>query len=143
MDDQPPLQLRIMCVDDNELLAEALGRRLRCEPDFLWVGVIIEGAHAFDRIVQAAPDIVLLDIDMPDLDSFRVVEELAEKSADIRVLMFSGHVSQDYIRRAVDSGAWGYLSKNDDIDRLILAIRRAHSGEVVFSKEVEAVMKTH
>jgi len=132
-----------MCVDDNELLAEALARRLGAEADFHWVGIVTDGTSAYNRIIETKPHLVLLDIDMPDLDSFSVVERLAESSPEIRVLMFSGHVSHEYIRRAIDGGAWGYLSKNDDIDRLINSLRLAGRGEFVFSSEVEAVMRTH
>ena len=138
---EPPNRLRLLCVDDNEMLADALGRRFAHESDLCWLGVVNQGVVAYARVMELRPDIVLLDIDMPDIDSFAVAEKLAADAPDVRVLMFSGHVSHDHIKRAIDSGVWGYLSKNDDIDSLIDRIRQAGRGEFVFSKEVEAVQR--
>jgi len=131
--------LRVLCVDDNELMADALRRRFEQESALAWEGIITQGSLAYDRILEVRPDIVLMDIDMPNIDTFTIVERLCCDVPEIRVLMFSGHVSPKDIDRALDCGAWGYLSKNDDVTKLIDAITRAGRGELVFSYEVDAV----
>lgn len=131
--------LRILCVDDNEMVATALGRRLAIEPGVEWVGVVFNGIEAYERILEARPDLVLMDIDMPEIDVFAVVAQLAQVAPGIRVVMLSGHVDVELIERAIDGGAWGYLSKNDDIPELVECMRRAARGEIAFSREVEAV----
>lgn len=141
--DAPPAAARavaVFCVDDNQMLAEAIQRRLALESDFRWSG----WAGGFDTAVQAVlaaePDVVLLDIDMPagggGGDSFDLVQRLGEVAPSARVVMFSGHVRGEYIDKAVDSGAWGYLSKNESLEEVLDAIRRVAAGEFVTTSEV-------
>ncbi len=139
MQHELPRPLRVLCVDDNEDLAEAMRRRIAVEPSLAWAGIVGQGSEVLARVAELKPDIVLLDIDMPETDSFDLVQRLSGAAPRCRVLMFSGYVSLEYIDRALDCGAWGYLSKNDDVDRLIEDIRRAGRGEVAFSREVLAV----
>ncbi|MGH7241851.1 MAG: response regulator [Phycisphaerales bacterium] len=133
--------LRILCVDDNLMVAEALGRRIAREPDMIWCGVITETDPIYNCLIELQPNIVLMDIDMPMTDTFAIVARLAEFAPHVRVLMFSGHVIPAYIDRAFDCGAWGYLSKNDDVAKLLDAIRRAARGEIAVSEEVEIVQR--
>ncbi|CAG0983047.1 Transcriptional regulatory protein DegU [Phycisphaerales bacterium] len=132
-------RFRVLCVDDNQLLTESLRRRISGDPDLEWVGVIHGGAGIHAAVIETRPDIVLMDIDMPLVDTFAIVERLAAEAPGIRVVMFSGHVSPDYIARALDCGAWGYLSKNDDVAALIDGIKQVGGGEIILSKEAQAV----
>ena len=134
-------RLRVLCVDDNDLLSEALGRRFARDPAIDWAGVVREGREAYDRVLQAAPDIVLMDIDMPGVDVFSIVARLSAEAPHVRVVMFSGHISPEYIERALDSGAWGYLSKNDDIPALLEGLRMVARGELAMSRDVERVRR--
>lgn len=135
----PPPVLRILCVDDNQLVGDALQRRLAVEPLLQWLGQITDGRGLEEAARELRPDIVLMDVDMPGVDTFEIVERMSARSPAIRFLMFSGHVDVGYINRALDSGAWGYLSKNDDVGSLIECIRRVAQGDVVLSAEAEAV----
>jgi len=137
----PSRPLRVLCIDDNEMVARALGRRIESEPLMKWVGVVHEGALAYDRVREELPDVVLMDIDMPGTDPFLTVERLSKDIPSARVVMFSGHVNSAFIERALDCGAWGYLSKNDDVARLLEGIRRVGDGEIVLSEEVRAVQR--
>jgi DNA-binding NarL/FixJ family response regulator len=129
--------VRVLCVDDNRLIADALARRLDLEPDLEWAGWI-EQTSDLERVLNARPGVVMLDIDMPGCDPFELVRRLAESSPSTRVLMFSGHVRTDYIDRAIDAGAWGYVSKNESIEDVLAAIRRVASGEFVTTSDVNA-----
>ncbi|HLO39388.1 MAG TPA: response regulator transcription factor [Phycisphaerales bacterium] len=131
--------LRVLCVDDNDLVARSLSRRVRQEQGLDWLGVITDTSRISERVVESAPDIVLMDIDMPGVDTFGIVDELASRLPTARIVMFSGHIDAGYIQRALDSSAWGYLSKHDDVSNLISSIRRVGNGEIVFSRDVEAV----
>lgn len=134
-----PASCRILCVDDNHLVGEALRRRITVEPALQWLGLVSDGREVEAAVRELNPDIVLMDVDMPEVDTFAVVERLTTQAPATRVLMFSGHVDLGYIDRALDCGAWGYLSKNDDVGTLIECICRAALGEVVLSSEAEAV----
>ena len=135
----PPL--RVLCVDDNDLVADALRDRLRQEHGLVWVGWVCGGPHAPDRIRALKPDIILMDLEIPGTDTFALLEHLRAREPGIRVLMFSGHVHPDDIDRALDCGTWGYLSKNDDVDGLIEAIHQVGRGEIALSREARAVQK--
>lgn len=137
-----PRPIRVMCVDDNDLLAEALRRRVQQETCLEWAGFVSDVSSIAERIDDARPDVVLMDIDMPGVDTFILVERLAASHPDVRVLMFSGHVHPAYLDRSLDCGAWGYLSKNEDTADLIAGIRRAAAGEIVLSREVEESQRT-
>ena len=139
MTDQPHT-LRVLCVDDNEMVSQALRRRLADEPGLEWAGVVRDGGEAFERVRQVRPDVVLMDIDMPGVDTFAIVARLSAEVPDSRVVMFSGHINPGYIDRALDCGAWGYLSKNDDVSALMDGIRLVGRGEIAMSHDVETVL---
>lgn len=131
----------VACVDDNELVAEAVGRRLVSDTSIRWVGHIAADANIESCLVDLQPNVLLMDIDMPDIDTFALVERIATRLPNVRVLMFSGYVDVTYIGRALDCGAWGYVSKNEDARVLVECIKRAARGEVVLSTEVELVQQ--
>ena len=110
--------VRLMCVDDNELLAAAIEKRISLEPHVHWAGWLSQTDDLLDHLAQTKADIVLLDIDMPGRSAFDVIGDLAEAAPDVRVIIFSGHVRGDYIDRAIEAGAWGYVSKSDGIDEM-------------------------
>ena len=96
----------------------------------------------FEHVRTMRPDIILLDVDMPGLDTFVLLSQLAQHHPQVRVLMFSGHVRQDYIDRAVEMGAWGYVSKNEGIVGVLDALDRAAAGEFVLSPDALAIQRS-
>lgn len=135
----PPL--RVLCVDDNSLIADALGRRLAHDPSIEWLGLVSDAKSIESRTQELRPDVVLMDVDIPEVNTFAIVERISKQTPTVRVVMFSGHVNVGYINRALDCGAWGYLSKNENGEVLIECIRRVGRGEVVLSDEADAVHK--
>lgn len=128
--------ISVLCVDDNRMLADALAMQFKSHADLAWAGWLENSSDLVQQICDAQPDVVLMDIDMPGPDPFLAVRDLAETAPAIRVLMFSGYVRRDYIDRAIEMGAWGYVSKNESMSEVIDALRRAHSGEFVLTPEV-------
>jgi DNA-binding NarL/FixJ family response regulator len=130
--------IRVLCVDDNRMLAEAIATQVASQHDLQWAGWLENSPHLAQEIRDAAPDVVLMDIDMPGPDPFLTVSALALENPEIRVLMFSAYVRKDYIDRAVEMGAWGYVSKNESIADVLDALRRASAGEFVLTPDVLA-----
>lgn len=128
--------IRVLCIDDNRLLAEALERRLSLADGLEWAGWVEHASDATRVVRERRPDVALMDIDMPGTDSFSLVRAFGAVSPETRALMFSGHVRREYVDRAVDAGAWGYLSKSDSLEGVIAAIRSVSLGEFVLSPEV-------
>jgi DNA-binding NarL/FixJ family response regulator len=131
-------RIRVLCVDDNHLVADALKTKLRLAGGFEWLGQVTEATGLVELADRIKPDIILLDIDMPGEDPFDVLEALTNECPETRVVMFSGHVRGDLIDKAVEAGAWGYISKNDGTESIVSSLHRVAEGEFVIGEEAEA-----
>jgi two-component system invasion response regulator UvrY len=131
--------IKVLCVDDNDFVAEAIERKLRREPGFEWAGWLPDTINLTERARTSGADVVLLDVDIPGRDSFEALAELTAAEPTIRVIMLSGHVRTDYIDRAVEAGAWGYLSKGEENEVILGAIRRVAAGGFALGNEAESV----
>jgi DNA-binding NarL/FixJ family response regulator len=131
--------VKVLCIDDNDLVAAAFQQRLVTEPDLRWVGWLSGGERISERLGDLEPDIVLLDIDIPGENPFDLLLAIAGSRPDARVLMFSGHVRREYLDRAIECGAWGYVSKNEPVEEILGAIRRAAGGQFAITPEVALV----
>lgn len=134
-----PKTITVLCVDDNPHVADALRLKVARTPGLAWQGWLPSADQLFDKVVAEQPDVVLLDIDMPGRSPFEALAQIADEARDSRVLVFSGHVRRELVERAIESGAWGYISKNDGDTTLVEAIRRVATGEFVLSPEVQSV----
>ena len=130
--------IRVLCVDDNEHLADALRVKFGAVGGFDWQGWLPDAGGLVGKVLRDCPSVVLLDIDMPGVDPFDALAELATRCPECRVIVFSGHVRRELIDRALDSGAWGYVSKNDGEEALLEAVRMVAAGELALSPEVRA-----
>lgn len=134
-------KIRVIGVDDNPSVLEALSLGLGRLPDIDYAG----GLNSADRLIQFCrtqlPDVVVLDIDMPGINPFEAMEELNSLCPKARVIMYSGHVRQELIERAIDHGAWGYVAKSDDFEALLDAIRKVAQGEFILSNSVAEVYR--
>jgi two-component system, NarL family, response regulator DesR len=129
-------RIRVLCVDDNPFVADAVRIRLALHAGFDWVGHLTSADKLVDEVRQLQPDIVLLDIDMPGKDSLKALEELSIAVPRVRTVIVSGYERDDYLDRAVEAGAWGYVSKNDGPDQIVSAIREVHEGRFAFGPSV-------
>lgn len=142
MREQP--SIRVLCVDDNRLVGEAIERAVRqVGPPLAWAGWAANADRLLETIRETRADVVLLDVDMPGVEPIGRLAEISEmdNATPARVVMLSGHVRPDHINRAIEAGAWGYLSKHQPMDALLQAIRRVHAGEFMLSPEVQAVLE--
>lgn len=130
----------IVCIDDNADVCAAIRSYVTDRPAYHWLGQHDRGDGAVEVVLAAMPSIVVLDIDMPGRPSIEVLEEIAASIGDVRVIVFSGHCKRALIERALDGGAWGYVSKNDGEDVLFDAIQRVMRGEIVLSAEASVAL---
>jgi DNA-binding NarL/FixJ family response regulator len=126
----------VLCVDDNAWIGEAVSRVLRAHPEFAWEGWF-PSADGLENRVATGAAIILLDLDIPGQDSFETLRRLNHRLPDIRVVILSGHVQLELIDRAIECGAWGYISKNDEIEAIVSALKKVAAGEVAFSPTVQ------
>jgi DNA-binding NarL/FixJ family response regulator len=132
----PPIS--ILCVDDNAHVADAVRIRLARVGGFEWKGWLPDATNLVERARSDCPTIVLLDVDMPGRDPFDASLELAGTCPDVKIVVFSGHVRRELIDKAVEAGAWGYVSKNDGEDVLVDVLRMVADGQFGLSPEVRA-----
>jgi len=121
----------VVCIDDNRLLGDALGVRLAREPDFRWLGCLSRAELVERQLWRLAPDLLLLDLDVPGLDPFRLMEAAAERLPATRILIVTGLGGPADRDQALALGAWGFVSKGVSTPRLLEAMRRVMRGEVV------------
>lgn len=132
-------KIRVLCVDDNDFIAEAIMRSMRPHPEFEWLGWLPTATGLAARVREFLPTVIVMDVDMPGENAFEAVALLAAQQPQTRVLMLSGHARRDLVDRAVASGAWGYVSKDEDLSTVLDAVRRVAAGEFVLGPEAEKV----
>ena len=133
-------EITVLLVDDNALLAESMPRVLSKDPRFAWAGWVEDSADVIERVRNCCPNLVLMDVDMPGVDTFDLVRELANHCPKSKVVMFSGHVRGEYADAAVDAGAYGYLHKDDEFPALLDNLAKAHAGQMVMSPLVQRTL---
>lgn len=125
----------VLCVEDNPEVAEALATKLSRISGLSWVGSLPSADALVERVRAEAPGIVLLDVDMPGGDPFEALSEMARVCPDCRAILFTGHVRRELIERALEAGAWGYVSKNDGEEELVAALQKVAGGEFALGPE--------
>lgn len=129
----------MLIVDDNEQVSAALRLHLARLDTFDLLPTLDRAELAPDCIRQLQPEIMILDLDTPGRDSLDVLAEVTRLGAPTRTIIFTGHTRFDLVERALDAGAWGYISKNDGIDHLSAAIELVLRDEIVLSPEARLI----
>ncbi len=122
--------IRLMLVDDHEVLRAGLKTLLEAHTDLLVVAEAQDGAGALDQVVDAAPEVVVMDITMPGMDGLQATRRLTRVAPDCRVLALTVHEDPGYFFAMLAAGASGYLTKRAAPDELITAIRAVAAGNV-------------
>ena len=128
--------IRILLVDDHRIVREGLASMLGTQPDMCVVGEAGTGAEAIDQIVRLRPDIVLLDLEMPDMDGVSVLERVRADFSDVRVIILTAYGTDERILDAVRAGAKGYLLKGAGLDEVLHAVRVAALGGSLLEPKV-------
>ena len=123
--------IKVLCVDDNAKLRSAWGRLLGRERDIELVGVLATANDLVRTACEKGVDVVLLDLTMEGKDPLDAVADLARECPWVKVIIYSGSSSPEIIDRALGAGAWGYVDKLAEPERVIDAIRRVAGGDVV------------
>lgn len=133
------LPLRILLADDHTMVRQTMRRAMEDE-GFEVVGEAADGDEAVKLAEQLDPDVVLMDVTMPVLDGVAATRLLRRSVPQSQVVMLTMHDDQDVVRRALDAGAVGYLTKDCTIDEIARAIRLAADGETFLSPDLASSM---
>mgnify|MGYP001050853429 CR=1 FL=1 len=126
----------VLCVDDNDYICEAIRRKLRDHPEFPFAGALPSADRLVEEVERTGAALIFLDMNMPGKDPIEAVRELSERFPGVRAIVLSGYVHEEVIDRALEAGAAGYLSKCEEPEVLMEALRRVAAGELVLSPEV-------
>ena len=120
--------IRLVIVDDQAMLRGALSALLELEDDMQVVGFAGSGEDAVQVVADAAPDVCLMDIQMPGMDGIMATRALRAASPETRVLIVTTFARPGYLRAALDAGASGFVVKDAPAEQLADAVRRVHAG---------------
>lgn len=120
--------IKIALIDDHKLFREGVKRILSFEPAFDVVAEADDGRDAKELVEKYDPDIVLMDINMPEINGIEATKELLQTNPDLKVIILSIHDDENYVTHALQSGAQGYLLKEMDTDSLMEAIKVVYDG---------------
>lgn len=119
--------INILLVDDQTLLCEVLKTWLDVEKDIQVTGIAHNGQEAIAKVEELQPDIVLMDIDMPEMDGLQATKIISQRFPQVKVIFLSGHDDDVYLGKSLRAGAKGYLLKNTKADELVKKIRSVYN----------------
>ncbi len=132
------MNIRVVIAEDQAMVRGALAALLTIEGDIEIAGQAQNGREALDLVVQLMPDIVLTDIEMPEVTGLELAAELKRRHLPVRVVILTTFARAGYLRRALDAGVSGYLLKDAPAATLANAIRRIRAGARVIDPELAA-----
>jgi NarL family two-component system response regulator LiaR len=121
--------IRVFVADDHSIVRRGINAILELIPDMELVGEAKNGREAVKGVEESAPDVVLMDLVMPEMDGIEAIRQIKAQHPDIRILVLSTFEGEDKIFPAIKAGALGYQLKESDSDDLIAAIRQVYGGE--------------
>jgi DNA-binding NarL/FixJ family response regulator len=124
--------IRVVIVDDHAMIREGLRAGLSSRPDLEIVGEAATGNEAVAICERKTPDVVVMDLDLPDIDGATATRRILDADATVRVVVLTMHADDDAVLRAVRAGARGYVLKDADRDEIERAIRTVAGGGTVF-----------
>jgi len=134
MKDSKPI--RVLLTDDHPAIRAGVRGELEKSDDIVVVGEASSGEEALLMVAELAPDLMLLDMVLPDLDGIDVARQLRETHPQVRILVFSGYADDAFVFGVLGAGAVGYLLKDEAPGRLANAVRTAMQGHVFLSDSV-------
>ena len=126
--------IKVLLVDDHTVLRDGLRFLLEAEGDIQIIGTAANGQEAVEQAAIRCPDVVMMDISMPVMNGIEATKQICAICENTKVVILSMYHSNDYVQRALDAGAAGYLLKDAAGAELVAAIRAFHDGKPYFSQ---------
>jgi DNA-binding NarL/FixJ family response regulator len=121
--------IKILIVDDHEVVRDGISVMMGRQQDFTVVGEARNGLEALDQARRLQPDLVLMDLRMPDMDGVAAMRRIRDEYPSIKFIVLTTYDSDEYIFDAIEAGAKGYLLKDASREELFQAVRAVHRGE--------------
>lgn len=134
------MSIKIVLADDHTILRQSLTKSFKEEKDIEIVGQARDGRSALDLVKELQPDMVVMDIEMPDLNGLEATRKIVKDFPQVKVLGLSMHSNDKYIREMFRAGASGYLLKNCPFEELVEAVRSVVRGKAFIGTSVGSVI---
>ena len=139
----PSQPIRVMLVDDHTMVRRGLATFLKVFDDLQLAGEAESGADALRLCAEALPDVILMDMVMPDMDGAAATRAIRQQFPQVQVIALTSFKEGDLVKNALEAGAIGYLLKDVSAEELVGAIRAAHAGRATLSPEAaQALVET-
>src|SRR3979411_1154227 len=133
-------KIRVLIADDHGVVAEGLKHLVDAQPDMQVIACVEDGREAVRMAAGTRPDVVLMDLSMPELNGAEATRAIMQHDAKCRVIVLSMYAEREYVRRALKAGAVGYWVKCSAAKEVVDAIRAAHAGQRYLSPRVADVV---
>ena len=128
--------INVLLVDDHPLVTEGLGACLETWENINIIGTAATGAQAIQKALQDKPDIILMDINLPDMTGLEATRQIKQRLPNARIMILSMHDNREYVVSALEGGASGYILKDVSSGEVATAIEAVYRGGTYFSAEV-------
>ncbi len=129
-------KIKVLVVDDQRELAEEIGTILRTDDGLDFVGTAQDGFDALEKMPTLNPDVVLMDIRMPNMNGVVATQRIKTEHPNVKVVILTTFDDSDYILNAINNGASGYLLKDIGSNALISAIKNAYDGDTILPAKI-------
>src|SRR5579875_3151043 len=130
------MAIRVLLCDDHRIVRDGLRNLLNAEPDIHVVGEAANGTEAVSLMENLMPDVVLMDINMPEVNGIDTVEQIVRTWPKVKILMLTMYNHDEYLFRAIRAGAHGYLLKDSPISLVVDGIRKVMGGGSVLNPDM-------
>ncbi|MFH2058850.1 MAG: response regulator transcription factor [Pseudomonadota bacterium] len=120
--------IKVLLADDHSIVREGLRRVLEDSNEIEVIAEAADGETALDEALKKKPDVAVIDISMPGMDGLEVVTRLKDLGSDVPVLILTMHDEEQYVIRAIEAGAMGYVTKQSAPEQLVAAVKKIRSG---------------
>jgi DNA-binding NarL/FixJ family response regulator len=131
--------IRVLLADDHTVIRDALRYLLEAQGDIEVVAMAADGQDAVEKAQMECPDVAVMDVSMPRMDGITATRQLCAYCPNIRVVMLTIYQTAEYVQRALQAGAHGYVLKDSAGQELVEAVRTLHKGGSYFSSSVAEI----
>jgi DNA-binding NarL/FixJ family response regulator len=134
------MPFRILIADDHEVVRRGLSALLRSQPEWEICAEAADGREAVDKVLSMKPDVVILDIGMPNLNGLEATRQILKANPEVRILILTLHDSDQVVQEVLNAGARGFLLKTDAARELVAAVDALRRGKIYFTPKVAAMV---
>jgi len=135
--------VKVLLADDHSIVLDGLRRIIEDCEDMEVLAEASDGIRALEAALKTRPDVAVIDISMPDIDGLELINRLLSHYPDLPIVVLTVHEDRQYMYRAVQAGAMGYITKRSASEQLVQALRKVQSGKRFFPEEVAEALALH